>query len=114
MYLLRKSIVFLIIGLLAIFAVPQVVAAEEEIDITIKNNRFEPSEIKVKAGVKIKLKVTNSDPTMEEFESHSLNKEKMIHPGKTVTITIGPLKPGVYDFFGEFHPDTAKGKIIVE
>ena len=114
MYLARKPIVFLIIGLLVIFAVPQVMAAEEEIAIAIKNNRFEPSEIKVKAGVKIKLKVTNNDPTMEEFESHSLNREKMIHPGKTVTITIGPLKPGAYDFFGEFHPDTAKGKIIAE
>ncbi len=114
MYLIKVLVIFLMLGLLGTFVIPQAMAAEEEIKITIKGNRFEPSEIKVKAGVKIKLKVTNSDPTMEEFESHSLNKEKMIHPGKTVTITIGPLKPGVYDFFGEFHPDTAKGKIIVE
>lgn len=88
--------------------------ADAEIQVVIKNHQFSPSEIKIKAQTKTKLLITNQDSSAEEFESFSLNREKMIRPGQTVTIFIPPLKPGTYDFFGEFHPDTAKGKIIVE
>lgn len=28
-------------------------------------------------------------------------------------IYIGPLSPGRYDFFGEYHPNSAKGVVIV-
>lgn len=88
--------------------------ADEEIQVVIKDHQFSPSEIKIKAQTKTKLLITNQDSSAEEFESFSLNREKMIRPGQTVTIFLPPLKPGTYDFFGEFHPDTAKGKIIVE
>jgi hypothetical protein len=27
-------------------------------------------------------------------------------------LVFAPLKPGTYPYFGEFHPDTAKGRII--
>ena len=40
-----------------------------EIPITIEKNRFQPDEIKVKAGVPFVLVVTNKDATAEEFES---------------------------------------------
>lgn len=88
--------------------------ADEEIQVVIKDHQFSPSEIKIKAQTKTKLVITNQDNSAEEFESFSLNREKMIRPGQTVTIFLPPLKPGTYDFFGEFHPDTAKGKIIAE
>ena len=29
-------------------------------------------------------------------------------------IYIGPLKPGRYEFFGDFNPTTARGHIIVK
>ncbi|MCM8598918.1 MAG: cupredoxin domain-containing protein, partial [Candidatus Accumulibacter sp.] len=32
----------------------------------------------------------------------------------SATIVIGPLKPGSYPFYGEFHEATAKGVIIAE
>jgi plastocyanin len=88
--------------------------AEEEIHLVIKDHQFSPAEIKIKAQTKTKLVITNQDNSAEEFESFSLNREKIIRPGQTATIFLPPLKPGTYDFFGEFHPDTAKGKIIVE
>jgi hypothetical protein len=56
----------------------------------------------------------NSDDTPEEFESNSLKVEKVIPGGSKATVRIGPLKPGRYDFFGEFHEDTAKGVVIAE
>ena len=85
-----------------------------EYTLVIKDHRFEPAELKVPAKKKIKLIVDNQDPTPEEFESHTLRREKVI-PGNTQAIVfIGPLKPGPYPFVGEFHEDVAKGTIIAE
>jgi plastocyanin len=89
-------------------------AADPEVLLVIKNHRFEPAEVKVKAGEKIKLVVHNQDSTPEEFESHSLNREKVIPGGQKATIFIGPLKPGKYNFFGEYNEKTAQGVVIAE
>jgi plastocyanin len=87
--------------------------SEETFVIVIKDHRMNPEQLQVPAGQKVKLTVDNQDPTPEEFESHSLNREKIIPGNSTATIFIGPLKPGTYEFFGDFHQDTAQGKIIV-
>ena len=105
----QTGLVFIIVLLAS-----STVMADEEIQVVIKDHHFSPSEVKIKAQTKTKLLITNQDSSAEEFESFSLNREKMIRPGQTVTIFLPPLKPGTYDFFGEFHPDTAKGKIVVE
>ena len=89
-------------------------AAEPEVLLVIKNHRFEPAELKVPAGQRVKLTVHNQDSTPEEFESHKLNREKVIPPGAKVVIFIGPLKPGKYDFVGEYNEKTAKGVVIAE
>ncbi len=85
-----------------------------EILITIKNNRFEPAEVKVPANQRVKLVVHNQDASAEEFESHQLNREKIVPPNARVSIFIGPLKPGRYEFWGEYHTDTAKGVVIAQ
>jgi plastocyanin len=90
------------------------VAADEGLALTIKDHRFEPAELAVPAGQKVKLLVTNRDATPEEFESHALDIEKVIPGGATATITIGPLDAGRYDFVGEFHEDSAKGAIVAK
>ena len=83
-------------------------------ELTIIEHRFEPAEITVASGQKIKLLVNNRDNTAEEFESYELAREKIIPGGRQAVIYIGPLKPGKYPFFGEFHQDTARGVIIAE
>jgi hypothetical protein len=92
------------------------VCAQEvkEYALTIKNNRFEPSELSVPANTKIKLTITNQDAGAEEFESKTLKLEKIIAAGKTATLFAGPLKPGRYPFEGEFHSKTARGVVIAE
>jgi plastocyanin len=88
--------------------------AAQEITVTIKNNRFDPTEIRVPAGKRVTIYVVNDDATPEEFESTSMKVEKII-PGKTKgLVRIGPLTPGRYDFFGDFHQDTAKGVVVAE
>ena len=96
------------------FAAPAGADAPPEFTLTIKDHKFEPAELTVPAGQKVKIKVINADPTPEEFESHELNREKVIPGGATATIFVGPLKPGTYPFFGEFNPKTAQGKLIVK
>lgn len=85
-----------------------------EYQIEIFNHLFQPDHLKIPAKQKIRLRIINRDATAEEFESHSLNREKIV-PGLAETVVIiGPLDPGEYDFFGEYHPQTAVGKIVVE
>ena len=88
--------------------------AEEPYLIVIKDHRMNPTELSVPAGKKLKLLVDNQDATPEEFESHTLNREKIIPGNSKATIFIGPLKPGTYEYFGEFHQSTAQGKIIAK
>ena len=99
---------------LAAFAAAPLQAAEPEATLVIKNHRFEPAELKVPANQRVKLTVHNQDDTPEEFESHKLNREKVIPAGAKATLFIGPLKPGRYDFFGEYHESTAKGVVVAE
>jgi len=89
-------------------------AAEPELLIVIKNHRFEPAELKVPAGQRVKLIVHNQDATPEEFESHALNREKVVPPGSKASLYVGPLKPGRYPFVGEYNEATAKGVVIAE
>ena len=88
--------------------------APAEVALTIENHRFNPDEIRVKAGAPFTLVVTNKDGTPEEFESKSLRIEKVIPGGKTMRLRVPALKAGTYDFFGEYHEKTAKGRIVVE
>jgi Cupredoxin-like domain len=89
-------------------------SGDVEFVLNIKNHRFEPSEVKVPANQRVKLLVNNQDSTPEEFESHDLNREKVIPGGAKASIFIGPLKTGRYSFMGEFNPATAKGVVIAE
>jgi plastocyanin len=99
---------------LVVFPAAASVAAEASPLIVIKDHKFEPAEIRVPAGQRIKLVVENRDATPEEFESHDLRIEKVIAGGAQASIWIGPLPKGSYSFVGEFHEDSAKGRIIVE
>ncbi|MCW5691506.1 MAG: cupredoxin domain-containing protein [Pseudolabrys sp.] len=98
----------------AVALAPALAQAADDYTLTIKDHKFTPAELKVPANKRVAITVVNSDSTPEEFESHSLKVEKIIPGGAKATVRIGPLKPGRYDFFGEFHEDTAKGVVIAE
>lgn len=82
--------------------------------LVIKEHRFAPAELTIPAGQKIQLLVVNQDSSAEEFESYELNREKVIPGGGQARVWIGPLSPGLYPFFGDFHPKTAQGRLRVE
>jgi Cupredoxin-like domain len=92
----------------------QVLAADPEFAIQLRQHRFTPTEIRVPAGVKVKLVIDNQDGSAEEFDSFALNREKIIFPNSKGIVFIGPLKPGRYEFIGEFNRSTASGVVIAE
>ncbi|MES2214687.1 MAG: cupredoxin domain-containing protein [Pseudomonadota bacterium] len=85
-----------------------------QIDLFINNHVFEPSAIEAPAGQKIKLVVHNNDDTIEEFESSDLKREKIIPAKGMISVIIAPLPEGAYEFFGDFHQDTARGVLNVK
>ena len=82
--------------------------------LTIRNHQFDPVELHVPANQKVELRVTNEDATPEEFESTTLHREKLVSAGQTVTIYVGPLTPGRYEFFGDFNPKSARGFVVAQ
>lgn len=102
-------------GLLLLLGAGSVLAADmPEYALVLKDHQFQPAELTIPAGTKVKLLVRNDDPTPAEFESHSLNREKIIPANASVTVFVGPLKAGEYEFFDEFHEATTRGKLIVK
>jgi plastocyanin len=88
-------------------------AADTEISIAIKDGRFIPSEVPVPAGTKLKLIVRNQDSSMSEFESTEFHREKTVAPGQEVSVFVGPLDPGSYEFFDDFHPKN-RGHLVAK
>jgi len=100
------------LALLMLAASPSM-ATPLTLELTIQNHRLEPSTLLAPASTRFELHVTNLDTTSEEIESYALNREKVVRPGKTVVIYLGPLEPGRYDLYGEDHPETAQAILEV-
>jgi len=114
---MRLNKVTLIFAALLIIVTWHAAALAEEVfnaSITIRDHKFEPSELHVPAGKRILLTVINADPKSEEFESAALKAEKAIAGSSRGIVRIAPLKPGTYEFVGEYHEETAKGRLIAE
>lgn len=115
-YLLRNVMLMGLIGAMGapadvLGASPQ---AMPEYKLVIRNHQFTPSTLNVPANTKFKVLVTNRDSTPSEFESNDFSREKIVLPGSTVTVFIGPLDKGHYKFFDDFHQSTGNGLLIVE
>ena len=103
-----------VIALLVCGAGTAAAADPPEFSLSIKDHLYQPNVLKVPAGVKFKIIVHNEDPTPEEFESTDFGREKIVLPHSSITVFVGPLKPGNYGFYGDFHQATAQGRLIVE
>jgi plastocyanin len=116
---LRSAVVAVFAATAAVAGAFQLLAtaqASEEhvVEISIRDHKFEPAELKLPTGKPIKISVKNLDTSAEEFESKDLGFEKVIAGNSDVTIRLKPLDAGVYIFYGEYHEDTAQGHIIAE
>lgn len=83
------------------------------VELVARDGRFHPSELVVPPAHRFKIAIHNAGDSPIEFESLSLRKEKVLGPGARSFVVIAPLRPGSYEFFDEFHPDTGRGRVIV-
>jgi hypothetical protein len=107
----RLSVPLLIV---ALGIAPLARAETPEFALVLQNHRFVPDELTVPAGKRVKLLIENRDPTPEEFDSYDLQREKVIVGGGKGEVWVGPLDPGTYQFMGEYHAETAKGRLIAK
>lgn len=103
----------IISSLLLLFTINAMGQQRPEYHIKIENHLFYPAKIDIPVNTKVKLIISNYDETVEEFDSFSLNREKVIFPNQKAIIFIGPLPEGEYRFFGEYHPHSARGTVVV-
>jgi hypothetical protein len=81
-------------------------------EIRFSDHRFSPQALVVQAGQPLQIKVVNASREKIEFESFSLNREKVIEPGASITVRLPALRAGSYDFFDDFHQDVNEGVIV--
>ena len=105
--------VALAIAVVALAAAVPALADVPSYPIALKGHQFVPNELQVPAGAKLKLLVRNEGNTPSEFESNQLHREKIVAPGQQIEVFVGPLDPGSYEFFDDFHPQT-RGHLIVK
>ena len=84
------------------------------IAVTLKNHKFTPAVIHVKAGEPSVIALANNDDSAEEFDSTSLKVEKVVASHSSGNVRLRPLSPGRYPFMGEYHSETAQGVVIAE
>ena len=101
------------VGGASLFLAAPVQADDQEIVIRIKDRHFVPDIVPAAAGQKIKLIVKNEDTMPSEFESVEFHREKVVPSGKEITVFVGPLEAGSYEFFDDFHPDS-RGHLLVK
>jgi heme/copper-type cytochrome/quinol oxidase subunit 2 len=109
-WLLNMTILSIVLGA----AIASVADTPPELALILDQHRFSPEEIRVKANTPFILVITNKDKEDEEFEISSLRIEQIVSGGKTLQLKMPALKPGTYEFVGEFHEKTAKGRIVAE
>lgn len=80
--------------------------------LVIAQHRFSPDELSIPANTRVKLLVRNDDALPAEFESYDLSREVVVPAHHQITVYIGPLEPGRYQFFNDFD-QTMKGWVVV-
>jgi len=96
------------------FFATSTLADEAPLPLVLKDHKFSPSTIRVKANEPTIISLSNNDDTPEEFDSTSLKVEKVVTGHSSGNVRLRPLSPGRYPFMGEFHSETAQGVVIAE
>jgi len=81
-------------------------------EILAQGGPMQPAQVRVPAGVKLRLTLRNTGKTPVEFESLALHLEKIVMPDSAATVTVQALAPGNYAIGDDFHPDSGTIQII--
>jgi hypothetical protein len=81
-------------------------------EITLKDQTFTPAELKVPAGEPFIIKVKNENDAPAEFESKDMKFEKIVAGHSAIIVKVKALPGGTFEFFDEYHEDTARGTVV--
>lgn len=105
---------FMVLLLMSVLlGVPAYADQSPSYHLTITDQGFKPEKIEIPTGKRVQLKVQNHRKLPSEFESYDLNRETLVPAGNTISVWIGPLDPGHYQFFDDFNPGKT-GHVIVQ
>jgi hypothetical protein len=109
--------IFLLLSaiLTGVFSLNSLVLAAEEspVMLAIHNQQFEPNKLTIPTGAKVKIVIRNLDGKPVEFESYDLSREVVVPGHGEVTVYVGPLEPGIYQFSNDYNPKM-QGSIVAK
>lgn len=100
-----------IVGSIALSRPVRAADATPAAAVSFSDGHFAPAKLTVPANQPFKVRVTNSGKTAIEFESFDLHRERVVRPGQTITVYMGPAAPGHYSFCDDFDHRVAAGAI---
>jgi hypothetical protein len=83
-------------------------------EITLNGQSFTPAELKVPAGAAFIIKLKNENDAPAEFESKEMKFEKIAAGHSTILTRVQALPGGEFEYYDEYHEDTARGTVISE
>lgn len=93
---------------------------EKKVEISMKDNLFDPKDVTVPSGVKIKISahnvgaaVHNMHVLSQDGEGKDYTSDTMVNPGKTSEFEVTFKKKGTYKFQCDFHVPDMVGTITV-
>lgn len=82
------------------------------VTLTAAEFAWDPSLPTVAAGGSIEL--VNEDDAEHNLTIEKAGVDEDVDGGSSVTVDLGDVEPGSYDFVCEYHPDTMTGTLVVE
>lgn len=101
--MITSKISMAMLGVLLLCSAP---SRAEDYVLTLKDHQFSPANLAMPANQKIQLIVKNLGPDKAEFESSDLDREQVVDVNGQITVYLGPLDPGAYGYFDDFHRET--------
>ncbi|MGE3873888.1 MAG: cupredoxin domain-containing protein [Parvibaculaceae bacterium] len=83
-------------------------------EMTLKGQTFTPAELKVPAGEPFIIKLKNENDAPAEFESKEMKFEKIVAGHSEILARVKALPGGEFEFYDEYHEDTARGTVVSE
>jgi hypothetical protein len=112
---MRTKTIAALVGAVAALSIAGSALAQQggALTLTVKDQKFQPRELRAPANTPLTLTIKNLDAKSMEFESVSLRVEKVVVGNGTGTLRIRPLAPGRYNFFDDFNQSNT-GVLVVE
>lgn len=83
--------------------------SEGSLTLTAVNFAFEPASLRASAGGSVEF--VNQDDVAHNFTAENAGLSEDVDAGDSLSIDLGGVEPGTYDFFCKYHPDQMTGTL---